>query len=210
MVRVTKTRSASRAARHVVCCLLMLALSLVLAGCVDVDAAIDGFINASYNLSEEDTKPSSTLVITGMEEGCRFVFTAFDQLFWDALEVYAQGRVVELNLASREPQHFSGWVAYEDLFATDADPNGKLTLWEDEYYITHDWSPYGQQILAIIPGDTVEINGRTLHVQGVFCYPKEAYDDELRALLGFDTVILQTCEPNTNLNRIVYGGWTES
>ena len=41
-------------------------------------------------------------------------------------------------------------------------------------------------------------------VKDIFDYPREAYLDEVRELVGYDSAVLQTCETGTDYNRIVY------
>ena len=122
-----------------------------------------------------------------------------------ALYEYARQRVVPLSYTAHEVMLFDGWTAYDDLAGTEASPDGLLTQWAEDYYVTHDWSAYGQQILTMVPGDQVVINGRLIEVTNIFDYPKDAYLDELRAIVDARYVILQTCEPNSDLNRIVVG-----
>ena len=120
---------------------------------------------------------------------------------------YVDSRVVAMEVYARLPQRYVGWEANDDFEAPEASPEGLLTRWEPNWYITHEWSWYGQQILGLVPGDVIEINGRPMKVESLFDYPKESFTDEIYELLGRDCVILQTCEPNSDLNRIVYGDW---
>lgn len=196
--------------RRVASVFVALAMLLSLGACAGVDETIDQLMSVAQEFEEDSARPSPTLLTVAAEQCCLFVLNAQEQVYHDALLAYAQSRVVEMDLVNRDPVLFSAWVAYEDLGAPEADPNGLLTLWDDDYYVTHTWSYYGVRILTMVPGDNVEINDRVIEVQGVFDYPKQAYNDELRALLGTDVVIIQTCEPNSDLNRIVYGTWSES
>lgn len=118
---------------------------------------------------------------------------------------YVQGRVVAMDVSARLPQLFENWEATDDFGATEASPDGLLTQWEEGWYVTHEWSWYGRQILELVPGDVVVINGQAFKVEGLFDYPKESFSDEIHELLGYDYVILQTCEPASELNRIVWG-----
>lgn len=118
---------------------------------------------------------------------------------------YVLGRVVPITLTYEANQSYGPWNAVKDYEAVEASNEGLLTEWDDEYFITHDWSEYGQQIRTMVPGDTVTINGRQITVKDVFDYPKDAYLGEIRELIGSDSLIMQTCEPNSDLNRIVYG-----
>lgn len=205
------THKPARSHGHLIRSLLTaLALVMTLAGCANVDEAIDQLLLTAQEFEESSARPSPILITTATARCSAFIIDATEQAYHDALLAYAQSRVVPMSPADREPVLFSAWVAYEDLGAPEADPDGRLTLWDDDYFITHTWSYYGKRILTMIPGDNVEINDRLINVQGIFDYPKEAYHDELRALVGQDTVIIQTCEPDSNLNRIVYGVWSES
>lgn len=120
---------------------------------------------------------------------------------------YVDSRVVAMEVYARLPQRYEGWEAHDDFEAPEASPEGLLTRWEPNWYITHEWSWYGEQILGLVPGDVIEINGRLMKVESLFDYPKKSFTDEIYELLGRDCVILQTCEPNSDLNRIVYGNW---
>lgn len=119
--------------------------------------------------------------------------------------VYARSRITELTFPDTEVATFGPWKAVPDYGAADAKADGSLTEWAENYYITHDWSDYGKQILTMIPGDTVTVNGHTFVVEGVFEYPKASFLNEVRQITGDDTIILQTCVPNQDRNRIVFG-----
>ncbi|MBQ9058904.1 MAG: hypothetical protein IJ125_06945 [Atopobiaceae bacterium] len=120
---------------------------------------------------------------------------------------YTQLRIEELDPASltnTEPIRFGPWTALEDYHAVSAREDGSLSEWETGYYITHDWSAYGQDILSMLPGDSLNINGRDAQVERIFNYPKASYYEELVEICGDNGVILQTCLPNRDMNRIVY------
>ena len=118
---------------------------------------------------------------------------------------YVMSRVVELEFPNEEPMSFGPWKAHEEYGAEDAAEDGSLTEWAPKYYITHDWSDYGKQILTMIPRDTVRINDVSFVVEGAFDYPKDGYLEEIRDIVGNEVVVIQTCEPQSSLNRIVYG-----
>lgn len=122
---------------------------------------------------------------------------------------YVDSRVVAMEVYARLPVRYVEWQASDDFEAPEASPEGLLTRWEPNWYITHEWSWYGEQILGLVPGDEIEINGHLMRVESLFDYPKESFTDEIYELLGDERVILQTCEPNSNLNRIVYGDWVD-
>ena len=140
-----------------------------------------------------------------LRDGMWWGIDAGKRVFESELHEYALGRVVSLSYTSQESMVFDGWVAYDDLDGTEASPDGLLTQWAEGYYVTHDWSEYGQLILTMVPGDQVVIDGVPIDVVEIFDYPKEAYLRELRAVVDEGRVILQTCEPGEDLNRIVVG-----
>ena len=144
-----------------------------------------------------------------LRDGMWWGIDAGKRVFESELREYALGRVVSLSYTSQESMVFDGWVAYDDLDGTEASPDGLLTQWAEGYYVTHDWSEYGQQIRQMIPGDAVVINGRGILVSDIFDYPREGYLEEIREVVGPDVIVLQTCEPDTPNNRIVYGTISE-
>ena len=121
------------------------------------------------------------------------------------LHAYVMGRIVPLTAYAREPLVFGPWSAAKDYEAEEASSEGDLTEWDEHYFITHDWSEYGKQILTVLPQDHVRVNGVTVLIEGAFDYPKEAFLEEVREATGKDTYVFQTCEPDSDLNRIVYG-----
>lgn len=131
--------------------------------------------------------------------------TAVDVCFKSWFNAYANSRVIYVEPQVREPLEFGPWTAVQDFGTTDAHDDGSLTEWASNYYITHDWSDYGQQILALTPGDTVSVNGRQVHVDGLFNYPKDSFYEEIVEVCGSDKVIFQTCYPDSEQNRVVYG-----
>lgn len=118
---------------------------------------------------------------------------------------YVASRVVEVTPSRTETASFGPWTAEKEYGTTDAREDGSLTEWADNYYITHEWSPIGQQILSFVPGDTVTVNGRTVKIQRILNYPKESFSDEILELSGPDAVVFQTCYPNSDENRIAFG-----
>ncbi len=125
--------------------------------------------------------------------------------FQQGYHAYVAPRVVEVEPEPREATSFGPWTAEKEYLTEDARNDGSLTEWYDNYYITHDWSDIGQQILSLIPGDHVVVNGRELRIEGIFNYPKDSYYDEIIHLVGSNKVVLQTCYPDSEYNRIVYG-----
>ena len=126
---------------------------------------------------------------------------AFDRWY----DAYTASRVVELTLNVRGAVSFGPWSARYEPGTEDAAADGALTEWADDYYITHDWSDYGQEILSMQPGDVASVNGRSVTIDRVFNYPKNSFYEEIRHLAGEDTVVFQTCYPDSDYNRIAYG-----
>ena len=117
-------------------------------------------------------------------------------------------RTPPINLVTtsdREAYFFGPWTAREELGAADADENGALTEWARHYYVTHNWSEYGQQILTILPYDQVSINGTVFTVEAIFDYPQSCYLEEVEGIVGESAYCLQTCIPDSDLVRVVYG-----
>lgn len=128
-----------------------------------------------------------------------------DEVFIRWFDSYCLARIREVPLTGREPMSFGPWSAMEDYGTEDADSDGRLTEWADHYYITHDWSDYGTQILSMEPGDAVQVNEDAIVVERVFDYPKDSYYEEVMRIIGSDAVVFQTCYPDSDYNRIVYG-----
>ena len=183
---------------------MLMALLLALSGC-----------NAAASSSSEQSSPqpvASTFASFGPElaQGLATKSNTFGQAalgtcIREWFSAYVTFRIVPVEPQQRDPESFGPWFAEKDYGTTDAREDGSLTEWADNYYITHDWSEIGQQILALTLGDTVTINGRSMRVEGIFNYPKDSYFDEITEIIGFDVVGLQTCYPSSDYNRVVYG-----
>ena len=117
-------------------------------------------------------------------------------------QAWVVSRIVPVELTRGEAASFGPWYAAWDPRTSEAHDDGSLSEWEDGYYITHNWSEIGQQIMGLVPGDAVTVNDRTMVVVSVFDYPKDAYDDEIRLLAG-GRFVLQTCSDEDAYNRIV-------
>ncbi len=134
-----------------------------------------------------------------------FSDTSFQSCVSGWFSAYVASRVVEVTPSRSETTSFGPWTAEKEYGTADAREDGSLTEWADNYYITHEWSPIGQQILSFVPGDTVTVNGRTVKIQRIFNYPKESFSDEILELSGPNAVVFQTCYPNSDENRIAFG-----
>lgn len=169
-----------------------------------------GWLSGSQGSDDDTVEPDTGLLKSWADGQVQVVLGIGEDTYYQALETYARGRVVAVDCTSREPEVFGPWSAEKDLNADAAASSGAITEWQEFYYVTHDWSTYGMSILSFVPGDRVEINGRAVEVLGVFDYPKDAYSDEIWMIVGFDAVVFQTCEPDSDLNRIAYGRWVEA
>lgn len=118
---------------------------------------------------------------------------------------YAYARMRLVSIVPRDPVSTGPWEAEWDSELVEAKDDGSLTEWCDYYYVTHNWSYYGQIILDLQPGDIVTVNGEPVRVEGIFDYPKDSILDEILALVGEDAVVFQTCVPDEDYNRIVHG-----
>ena len=118
---------------------------------------------------------------------------------------YASARLRVVRIVPRDPVTIEPWEADWDPDLVEARSDGGLTEWSYRYYITHNWSYYGEVILDLQPGDVLTVNGESMRVEGIFDYPKDSILDEILALVGEDAVVFQTCVPDEDYNRIVHG-----
>ena len=179
--------------------------------CVFVAAVVVGLVlSLPINVRSvfPDTAPASAAVTFASEAASigagvttRCAFGSIN----DWYDVYATSRIRELTYGPRERIAFGPWQARAEYGTPEAAADGALTEWADNYYITHEWSDYGIQILHMIPGDTVTVNGHTFVVEGAFEYPKKSFLNEVRQVTDETAIILQTCVPNQDRNRIVFG-----
>ena len=113
--------------------------------------------------------------------------------------------VVKVQVVAREPRDFGSWPAHDDFYADEAPDDGSIAQWSEHYYVTHNWSEYGKQILTMREGDTVEVGGVRMQVDGAFDYPNDGKLGQILSVVGDDAVVLQTCDDGIDLTRIVYG-----
>lgn len=179
---------------------LLMTIVLALSGCSHAEPA-------ATQTSEEPTfAPFSESLTRDVSDSANEFFSqALASCVESGLRAYAEERVVEVHVSGRDPVAFGPWYAEQDYYATDARDDGSLTEWSDDYFIAHEWSDYGRQILSFEPGDSVTVNGRHVVLEGVFNYPKDSYYDEIELLVGPDAVVFQTCYPDSEYNRIAYG-----
>lgn len=179
--------------------LTVLFVATTLVGCQNQAQPVDPLAPDGY---EPATTPLvADSVVAADQIGCTTLTSGINTWF----HAYALSRVIPVTTSAAEPLAFGPWSAAKDYGATDAREDGSLTEWADSYYVTHDWSDFGKQILTMVPGDTVTINGRTITIHGVFNYPKDSYYEEVTEVTGKDAMVLQTCYPDSEENRIAYG-----
>lgn len=172
-----------------------LALALCLALCAPYAAV------ASAKSPKEASK-SRQLLSAGASDTTLY---ALNEMYGRWLNAYVQSRIVPVAESNMQGATSHGpWRAKRDYGAAEAKDDGSLTEWADQYYITHYWSEYGQHIRSMVPGDSVTINGTSAIVTRVCDYPRESVYEEVGTLADGATIILQTCEPNTDLNRMVF------
>lgn len=159
---------------------------------------------ASEVISHDSTQQEVHALVAPVKPLATGVADAGADLHWQ-FHSYVVFRMVKVELPQRDPMRFENWEAADDFEATEASDTGELTQWDPGWYITHEWSRYGRQILRLIPGDVVSVNGEKIKVEGVFDYPKDSYSSEINEVVDSQYIVFQTCEPNSNLNRIVYG-----
>lgn len=146
-----------------------------------------------------DLRPSLNAKVEGIED--KTLQTGFSH--W--LKAYVDSRVVGIKPNNRKPAAFGPWSARTEHGTTDASDDGSITEWADNYFITHDWSEYGKQVLTMQPNDTVIINDKSIVVEGIFNYPKDSFYEEIMVVAGEGALVIQTCYPDSDFNRIVYG-----
>lgn len=180
--------------------------SLLLSVVVAILCMYGCFAQPEAEVTEPVVRPFSSELQDGIDRmASEQTDAALQACFERGLHVYAVSRVVDVTPDGREPSAFGPWTAQSDYLTEDASEDGSLTQWYDNYYITHEWSSTGVQILSLIPGDTVEVNGQLVTIEGIFNYPKDSYYDEIMTLVGSDSVVFQTCYPDSTYNRIAWG-----
>lgn len=97
--------------------------------------------------------------------------------------------------ASAGSSAFDTWTpSYYNAYGTDeADPNGALTQWADNYFVAHNWSANGKRI-ASRPAHVI-INGTTYHYVSEIVVSRDTYfDDTIKAFCYANNgIAFQTC-----------------
>ena len=102
----------------------------------------------------------------------------------------------------------------ESYNATEAPSNGSLGVWKGsadvsdnlgDYYITHDYSFYGQRILKSKINDTFIIKGQKYKIYDIFKVKNTTvYNDIKNKVEGNgETASIQVCIPNTDMYQII-------
>lgn len=88
-----------------------------------------------------------------------------------------------------------------------APDDGSFGVWAPNYYITHWWTPEGQAVLALQPGQSIVIDGNAYLIEGAIDFDRSKDVSDVYARIGRNWVFVQTCIPNTDppYVRIVYG-----
>lgn len=96
--------------------------------------------------------------------------------------------------ASAGSSAFDTWQpSYYNAYGTaEADPNGALTQWADNYFIAHNWSANGKRI-ASRPAHVI-INGTTYHYVSEMVISPDTYFDDVEAFCYANNgIAFQTC-----------------
>jgi len=97
------------------------------------------------------------------------------------------------------------WTSTDAWLDTTAPQDGSMGLWQDDYYIVHEYYEIGGQVLQIETGDKIMIDGHSILVAGTYLTPKKNTLEGIRSHTGEAAVVIQTCWPNSNKNKITWG-----
>lgn len=83
--------------------------------------------------------------------------------------------------------------SYYNAYGTaEADANGALTQWADNYFVAHNWSANGKRI-ASRPAHVI-INGTTYHYVSEMVVSRDTYFDDVEAFCYANNgIAFQTC-----------------
>ena len=118
-----------------------------------------------------------------------FASETSDLLSWVQQTAAAVANVGEENLFKR---HYY-WDAVENLDFESANEDGSLSEWQQDWYISHDWSDYGIAIANLEPGDAVTVNGSTVLILGRDAWPAGSINWDIFDAIGWDKTVFQTC-----------------
>ena len=112
--------------------------------------------------------------------------------------------ITSINPEDMFARHYD-WVAVENQDFTKANEDGTLSVWQDGWYIAHDWSDYGYAIADLQPGDAVTVNGQTTLITGKSRWAADTYTNwDIYDVIGWDKYVFQTCLGDDEI-WIVYG-----
>ena len=185
---------------------LVLAIAMVTCGCTTPSPKHRQASSSSSSVMTPSLAPFRPVLLEELDsDTADFSNASFQSCVSGWFSAYVASRVIEVTPGRTETTSFGPWTAEKEYGTTDAREDGSLTEWADNYYITHEWSPFGQQILSFVPGDTVTVNGHTVRIERIFNYPKQSFSDEIEEISGPGVVVFQTCYPNSDENRIAFG-----
>ena len=84
-------------------------------------------------------------------------------------------------------------AAYHDQHAHDG---GDLAIFQPGYYVAHSWSEPGLGMLSLSVGDEFRVDGATYRVSGIETFADYTPVEDVRDVVGWDALILQTCIPD--------------
>ena len=90
-------------------------------------------------------------------------------------------------------QRWYEWESVENQDFESANEDGSLSEWQEDWYISHDWSDYGIAIANLEPGDVVVVDGRVILMLGRDLWPSGVINWDVYDVVGWDKVVFQTC-----------------
>lgn len=123
----------------------------------------------------------------------------------DKADAKEDSEPVEPPVEEVGPRTFDLDIAHHAEFDDYAHDDGGANRWLPGFYVGHDWSDFGQKVLAMDVGDVCRVDGYEFVVEGVREYPSQHPVDLIRSDVGTRCVCLQTCVPGAARIRIVYG-----
>ena len=106
------------------------------------------------------------------------------------------------------PEYFESmvWTSTELVDRTQANEDGSLAKYRDNWYIAHRWSGYGKIMADMRPGDTVTVDGVAVTIRGRFTIPIPFTVKETLAFIPNDyDMILMTCTKDNKHEIVLYG-----
>lgn len=85
------------------------------------------------------------------------------------------------------------WWSVPSWSTASAPQYDAIGVWDVHYYIAHNWTSYGETILALKNGDCLSVDGQRLRVVDSEYFPAGTSYEAVRARFGWDAWCLQTC-----------------